>query len=102
MAEEKKPYRVVQQGRDGAPLEIEGQLVSFNDTIWLTKEQAKYRIGLSIEPAFPQEPATPVGEHREKSIDVQEDTRPMKVMQAHEEDVRSTRRPARSKTAKEG
>lgn len=96
--EEKKPYTVMQEGRDGAPIEIEGSFYKKNDTVLLTDAEAKYRVGVSVEPAFPQPASTPVGEHREKGIDVDEDTRPMQDVKAKEEDTRSEKR-GRSATA---
>lgn len=100
MADEKKPYRVVQSGRDGAPIEVAGEMVNFNDTVYLTDGEAKYLVGLSIEPAFPANLPTPVGEHREKPIDVDESTRPMQEVKPSSEDVRSEKRAPRSTPAR--
>lgn len=102
---EKYSYQVVQEGRDGAPLEILGQNYKINDTILLTEAEAKYLIGLSIEPTSETKAklaARPsAGEHRESGIDVDESTRIMQEPEAKEEDTRTEKRGARSTPAKE-
>jgi len=89
--EEKKKYTVVQN------VTIDGESYQVNDTALLTDGQAAYRIGLSIEPhpdnkTFPN----PIGEHREKNIDVVEETRPMKEPEAHDKDDRPNLRRTRT------
>lgn len=98
----KKPYTVVQEGKDGTPIYVNGQLVRKNDTVWLTDLEAKYHIGFSIEPGAGNipEPATPVGEHRESGADVIAESRPMKDVEVHEEEDRTAKRPKRSTTHK--
>lgn len=101
MADAKKySYAVVQEGRDGAPIDIFGGNYQRGDTIWLTQDDAKYLIGLSIEPTAETNAllngGTPVGEHRESGVDVEEDTRQFQQPQAKSEDDREERRPARS------
>jgi len=94
MAEEKKQYSVLQE------CDIEGDHYLVNDTVFLTDLQAAYRIGLSIEPG-PDNRTAPsaIGEHREKSIDVLEETRIMKEPQDHTIDDRAALRRPRSTPA---
>lgn len=100
----KLAFKVVQEGRDGAPLDIQGTNYHRNDTAMLTYAEAKYLIGLSLEPTAETaqllKGATPIGEHRESGIDVVEETRQFQEPKAHEEDDRSARRPTRSTPAK--
>lgn len=96
---DKKPWTVVQEGRDGAPLEIYGQNYKKNDTIWLTEGEGKYLLGLSIERGagnLPEGYAGIPGEHRESGADIVPETRPMKDAEVYEDDVRSEKRQVRS------
>lgn len=77
---------------------ILGERYEMNETVFLTDVEALPYVGMSIELASEELAAmvTPIGEHREIGIDVQEDTRPLKEIRGWEEDVRPNLRPERS------